>query len=318
MSTKLPIGDTINEAFQFGLHRWGSVLRFAWLPVVVSMVVLLVTMLAIFDFAAFPDTDAEIGSVETGDILRFPLPITVILGLVAYILMFLLFSGVLASIYRLAALGEDRPGVFQLRMDGPAKRVFFAFVILALVNFIVWSVSVTIGLSITGSSWGEIANGFRQLIESPTLAEFDGNLAVGNNQDFAALIEVYFFSSLLAIIPLLYVNVKLVPFAAGSAAENRLWLIGSLVKTTGHFWSMIGVIILLFIALIVTSIVFQVVMIIVMMLAGAFVAQGSGLAIVGAILFFAMFPASIWFSAFFYAVRLSLPAIIYRRLMTDA
>ena len=48
MSAKLPVGDTINEAFQFGLHRWGAVLRFGWAPVVVSMVVMLVFAVVIF------------------------------------------------------------------------------------------------------------------------------------------------------------------------------------------------------------------------------------------------------------------------------
>lgn len=316
MSTKLPVGETINEAFQFGLHRWGAVLRFGWLPVVVSMVVFLATALLIIDFSAFPAYDVELeSSEELGDILRFPAPVAAIIGLAAYILVFLLMSGVLASIYRLAALGEDRPGVFQLRMDGPAKRVFFALIILALINLIVWVVSLNIGLSVRGSSWEELFSGFRHLVALPAATDSNGGALIGN-EEALGWFQAYFYSSLIAIIPLIYVNVKLVPFVAGSAAENRLWLIGSFVKTTGHFWSLIGISILMVLLIIVIAIAFQLVMMIVQLLSVALIALGSGFTILGGILIFAIFPASIWYSGFVYALQFGVQGIIYRRLKT--
>ncbi len=319
MSTKLPIGDTINEAFQFGLHRWGSVLRFAWLPVVVSMVVILATALLIFDFTAFPADDAELASMdEAGDILRLPLPVTIILGIVAYILIFLLMSGVLASIYRLAALGEDRRGVFQLRMDGPAKRVFFAFFVQALINLIIWVVALSIGLSMNGASWGDFLVACQQVIDVAAGSNSSGELAAQDIEVFTAPSRVLGLAPLIAFVLLFYVNIKLAPFAAGSAAENRLWLVGSFVKTTGHFWSILGITILLFLLMIVIAIIFQIVMFVVQMLSIAMMAQGSALAILGVILSIAIIPAMLWYGGFIYALQFGLQGIIYRRLTTGA
>ena len=97
--------------------------------------------------------------------LRVPVPVAAIIGLAAYIFVILLFSGVLASIYRLAALGEDRPGVFQLRLDGTAKRVFFALVILVFINVVISFVSVAAGLAITGTSTTDFLAVFGQFFE---------------------------------------------------------------------------------------------------------------------------------------------------------
>lgn len=319
MSTKLPIGDTINEAFQFGLHRWGSVLRFGWLPIVVSMVVVVATALLIFDFSAFPAHDAEpVSSEELGDILRFPAPFAMMLGLAAYVLVFFLFSGVLASIYRLAALGEDRRGIFQLRMDGPAKRVFFAFVILALINLVIWVVALGAGFSISGTSSSEFVESVNHLMTLAATAEPGGSINISDSESYMPLYKVCGYSALIAAVLMFYINIKLVPFAAGSAAENRLWLIGSFAKTTGHFWSILGLMILLFLLMIVIAIIFQIIVVIIQLLAMMLLAQGSALAIIGAVLFLALVPAMIWYMAFTYALQFGLQGIIYRRLKTGA
>ena len=255
---------------------------------------------------------------ELGNILRFPIPVTIILGVAAYAVIFILFSGVLASIYRLAALGEDRPGLVHLRMDGPAKRVFFAFLVLALINAIVWGLALNIGLSLAGNTWADVLQACGRLIEISAQSNASGELSAQDIEGIAAPITSFGYGPLIAALLSIYINIKLVPFAAGSAVENRLWLFGSLARTTGHFWSIIGISILLFLLILVIAIIFQIVMMVVQLLAVVLIAQGSVLAIVGAVLLFAIFPASIWYGAFTYALQFGLPAIIYRRLTAGA
>ncbi|NOX95769.1 MAG: hypothetical protein GXP04_11955, partial [Alphaproteobacteria bacterium] len=138
MSQKLPVGDVLNEAVQFGLHRWSTVLRFALGPILVSMLLFVVVAAVLLEPSSFVanSDDATLESMKDG--LRFPMSITVLIGGLAYLFVIFLLCGVMASMYRLVALGEDRRGFFQLRMDGPAKRVFFAYLILMLLNFAIW------------------------------------------------------------------------------------------------------------------------------------------------------------------------------------
>ena len=37
MSERLPVGEVLNEAFQFGLKRWTSVLKYGWLPALLAI-----------------------------------------------------------------------------------------------------------------------------------------------------------------------------------------------------------------------------------------------------------------------------------------
>ena len=98
MSERLPVGETINEAFRFGVQRWGSVIRFGWLPAIVSLLIVAIYMAAIIDFGALPENEGEFDSFEQlGDVLKLPISMIVILGLAAYTMIFVLFAGVAAS-----------------------------------------------------------------------------------------------------------------------------------------------------------------------------------------------------------------------------
>ncbi len=318
MSAKLPVGETLTEVFQFALHRWSAVLRFGWLPVLLSLVVMLGFAIAVFDFSAFPQTDEQYESFEElPNVLRFSLPVVIGSGAIVFLLLGFLYSGVLASIYRLAALGEDRPGLAQLRMDGPAIRVFASFYIKGFVTSIIMWLAVTISLSLTGSSWGEAVSSVQRLFELMASTESSESMSPGEQEVFIITFKAYMYGWLIAAIPLLYVNVKLIPFAAGSAAENRVWLIGSFVKTTGHFWSIIGISILMVLMIMAIGIGFQLVMMIFQLLFVALLAQDSGFAILGGILALAFIPATIVYSAFVYALQFGAQGIIYRRLNTD-
>lgn len=319
MSKKLPVGETINEAFQFGLHRWGAVLRFGWLPFLASIAVMFTAVFAMLDFTAIPQGEQQLESIdEVRNIFRFPISIVVVVGLAAYALMFFLISGAFASVYRLAALGEERPGFFHFRTDGPAVRVFFAFAILTAINTVLWGLALTAALSMTNSSWREFIDAFVQFFQISAATESGDVDSREVMQALMAPFKVIWLSLLIAAIPLIYVNVKLVPFAPGSAAENRLLLFGSFAMTTGHFWSIVGVWLLYFLLMIVISIIFQLVIMIINMLMMFLIGQGSALAIAGVILLVAYIGGSIWFNSFVYALQLGLQAIIYRRLKTSA
>ena len=104
MSGRVPAGEILNEAFQFGFYRWLTVFRFA---------------------------------NSFSDILNVSPFTAVVLGVIAAIILMVAFAGMFASVYRLVALGEDRPGFMQLRFDGPAQRVFMAQLILNAINYVI-------------------------------------------------------------------------------------------------------------------------------------------------------------------------------------
>ena len=318
MSERLPVGETINEAFRFGLHRWGSLIRFGWFPTLVSIAVMAAYLGVVLDFNAMPKDEAEFQSFDQlGDIFRFSIPITVILGLGAYALIYLAFAGAAASVFRLAALGEERPGFLHLRFDGPAKRVFFAFFVLGLINLVVWGGAFTAGLSLAGSSWGDLGSAFMRFMEiaaeaettEPTPEDFEG---------LGAPLQAFGWALLIAAVPAFYIGIKLVPFVAGSAAENRLILFGSFRMTTGHFWSIFGLYVLVLLVTVLTSSVFEIVGQIITMLGSFLMMQGAVMGIVGGALFFLYFVAAVWYYAFIYAFQLGMQGIIYRRLKTGS
>ncbi len=317
MSQKLPVGDVLNEAVQFGLHRWSTVLRFALGPMLVSMLLVGVVAAVLLDPFFFTESgkDATLESMKGG--LRFPMSITALIGGLAYLFVIFLFCGVMASMYRLVALGEERRGFFQLRMDGPAKRVFFAYLILMLLNFAIWGVAFYFALGMTGDSWDSVVKGFGEFMALISVAE-----QASESEIEAALIALmptlkpFGLAILYAAIPLIYVNTKLAPFPAGSAAENRLLLFGSFGMTFGHFWSILGVSILGFIFLMLLSMIFQLALMVFQMIAALLITQGAGMAIFAAIIGVGIAVLSIFFKLFTFAFQTSIHAIIYRRLKT--
>lgn len=317
MSEKLPVGDVLNEAFQFGLHRWATILRFAWLPVVLMIAVFLAYIFAVLDMTTFMALDGESGDLEMlSDLLRVPMSVAVVVGIVLYIVLSIPIAGFIASVYRLVALGEERPGLFQLRVDGPAWRVFWAYIIMALISTLIWAGAAAAAFSLTGNSLPEVASAFYNLFAFA--AEVDGASQPSPEMldPFVNSFNAIFLAMLFALIPILYVNIKLTPFLPGSASENRLLLIGSFRMTFGHFWSILGIFILLIIFLLIISLIFQLAMVALQLLVSFLAVQGAGLEIVAMVLGILFIVVSIFFQAFIMAVQIAAPAIIYRRLST--
>ncbi|MHA7873650.1 MAG: hypothetical protein ACX939_14975, partial [Hyphococcus sp.] len=269
MSRQLPIGDVMNEAVQFALHRWLTVLRFAWLPGVVSIVLFGAFFAALFDPALFMSESPEEQAAALMAGLRMPWQTAVAIGVVLYGIVTFLFSGVAASLYRLVILGEDRPGVFHLRIDGPAFRVFLAFVIVFLISSAVSGAAMMAALAVTGQSWGDVVEGvkaFAALVEASEAGGEPDDMAVFGA--LAPLFQVLGAAFLFWVIPTVYFAVKLAPFPPGSAAENRLLLFGSFAMTFGHFWSILGIFILYILFIMVLSIIYGLADTILQMLAG--------------------------------------------------
>lgn len=317
MPNKLPVGEVLNEAFQFGLRRWGTVLRFAWLPVLALGVLAVGYFFLVFDIPKIEAANDPAAILNLGQFLRVSPAVAGLLGFGVYAVIVVFYAGIMTSIFRLVALGEERPGIFQFRIDGPTMRVFWALVIVSLIGFAIWSFSFFAALAITGQTSGDVFGAFKDLFWLAATVENSGEqLAPEQLESVIAPMGALGLTFLLAVIPLIYASVKLAPFPPGSAAENRLLLFGSLEMTKGHFWSIFGVYLLLMLLMMVIGVVVQLVFAVLELLTDLFSNLGGGAALVGVIVSFIYFGAAVIYQAFVYAVQLSAPAIIYRRLKT--
>ncbi|MBY0421248.1 MAG: hypothetical protein K2Q06_03015, partial [Parvularculaceae bacterium] len=159
MSAKVPVGATINEAFRFGWKRSGSVLRFLWLPVLLSFLLMFAVIGASIDFEAARAAKGE--AQQLSDILKVSTPAFFAMIVLAYCVAAFLVSGGAASIYRLVVHGEERRGLFQLRFDGPAMRTFFAFVILALISIVLSVIGIVVASILTKQSLGDALKAYQ-------------------------------------------------------------------------------------------------------------------------------------------------------------
>ncbi|WP_375202648.1 hypothetical protein [Hyphococcus sp.] len=317
MSHNIPVGDVLNEAFQFGLKRWGTVLRLGWAPVVVSLLLAGGYFALILDFEVLSSANESQTFPGFSEIFKMPVSAVVALGVVFYVLIGLIYCGVMASIFRLVALGEESPGFIHVRLDGPAWRVFWASIISALISLAIWCVAFLIALPITGNSIGSYL--------SEAGAAFAGMMAAveSGSEDAAAVHasgmfsywRTFMYAFAIAFIPLIYVGVRLQPFIAGSAAENRLILFGSLKLTEGKFWPVLGAMFLMGLMIILISIVYELFSSVIELLMGLGGAGGA-FAIIAALMGFIYFAVTVFYYAVVYGAQLAFSAIIYRRLKT--
>lgn len=318
MSERLWIGDTLNEAFQFGLKRWGTVFRYSWATLVVAIIVFGAFAAVMINPGVFDGHKAAEDISQFQDILRMPVPIAIAVGVVAYAFIALLFCGVIASVFRLAALGEDRPGLIHLRIDGPAIRVFLSFLIIAALNGVIWVAALAASFAINGQDPGSLLSVGDRLFRLALSADAGETSDAEAFSALLAMIRPFALAGLIALIPLLYLNIKLIPFPAGSAAENRLLLFGSFSMTTGHFWSILGAYVLFIVFAIALSIVFELAMVVLRLIVGILAAMGVGAALVGVVFAGVGIAASVFFNVYLFGVQVALRAIVYRRLATGA
>lgn len=316
MSYPLPVGDTLNEALQFGLRRWATMIRYGWAAIVASFLLIGVFFVAVVDVGAVMAAEKAGASPDFNEIFRVSIPAIIGLGVILYILIGILYSGVMASVFRLVALGEERPGLVNLRFDGPAMRVFWATLISAVISLAIWAAAYAISLLSYGESISGFLSGMRAFFSAAIAAAESGTEpSFTGQEEFFGFLKVFLRSAAIALIPLIYVSVRLAPFIAGSAAENRLILFGSFQLTKGRFWSVLGAMIMMVIVMLIISIVFELVSSILELLMN--LGQNGGVfAIIALVLAAVYFALLVFYYAFVYGAQLSFYAIIYRKLKT--
>lgn len=321
MAEKFATGDALNETFQFALNRWGTVLRFGWAPALLTFAISLGLAGLVFDFTVIQaaENDPE-RLLDWDQLLKIPVAAAIMLALAAALLISFLLSGFMASVFRLVALGEERPGFVHLRFDGPAQRVFIANVILSVINFMVYVGAFLIASIMTGISpaaaFGALSEFFILVSEASEAASAGSQIDPGDISDSVAPVGLFFVAVLFALFPLMYINVRLAPFLAGSAAENRLLLAGAFRLTAGNFWQIFLYYVLLLIVMMIIVFAFQIVMGIIDTLSGL---PSSGIfAIIGFIAGALGIAASVAYQLFTYAIQFGGQGVIYRRLKTGA
>ncbi|WP_411818450.1 hypothetical protein [Hyphococcus sp. DH-69] len=317
MSHNIRIGDALNESFQFGLRRWFTVFRLGWLPLLASGMAALGLQYLIFDMAALEAAVEAGANFNLAEVMRVSSFLAFGLMLIVFVFMIAVVSGLLASIYRLVALGEEREGYVDLRFDGPAQRVFWAQLIVTLINVSVILVFVVIAIPMTGSSFGEVfksLGAFSLLMQS---AMADPNVGQPDQATLEALyapLGSVFLGVFVALLPLAYINIRLSPFSPGSAAENRLLFFGSLELTKGRFFSLLGLFFLFTLALLLVGIIYSLVTGIFEMMAT--IGGPNILAVIAMLSKFILFGLMVVYNIFIIGVQASLHAIIYRQLST--
>ena len=316
MSQKLPVGDVMNEAVQFGLHRWATVLQYSWAPALFSLLLFGLYFVALFEISFFESVNSATSFEEVKGALRLSVPMAIVGVVVIYLFMGLLFCGVAASLFRLVALGEERPGFIQMRMDGPALRVFLSYIILTIISAIIFLAVFLLAMVLAG----EGAFGFFDWINTSVpmfqAAEQGGSNDLEVSSGLMGPTQAVSVAILFALIMLIYVNVKLAPFPAGSAAENRLLLFGSISMTFGHAWSIFGIFVLYVLFIIVLSVIYGLADSVFGMLAELLALQGSVFALVAIAINIIAIAVAVFFQLFTMGLQAAVPAIIYRRLKT--
>ena len=316
MAEKFATGEALNETIQFALNRWGTVLRFGWAPMALVLAISLGLAWAIFDVKALEAAEDNPEVIFQFDqYLKMALSAAIMLGIAGSILISFILAGFMASVYRLVALGEERPGFVHLRFDGPAQRVFIANLILSLINMVLYAAaffvaSLTTGVS-PGDAFGAIGEFFTVVGQAAEAGDQFDPTGVG---DTIAPIGLFFVAGLFAMLPMIYVNIRLAPFLAGSAAENRLLLLGSLRLTAGNFWGLFLYFLLLIIVMMVIAFVFQLVIGIVDALSG--LPSNGVFALFGYIASAIGFIATVAYQLFIYAIQFGGQGVVYRRLKT--
>ena len=313
MAEKFAVGEALNETFQFALHRWGSVLRFGWAPIALALAVTFGLAWTVLDIEALRAAeDNPDGLSNIGDWLNVSAPAAIALVLIGSVIVSFILSGFMASVYRLVALGEERPGFVHLRFDGPAQRVFLANLIQSLINIGICAAAFLVASATSGISPGDAFDAFGEIMR--IVSESGGEVDESAFGESVAPAGLFFLAILYAILPMIYVNIRLAPFLSGSAAENRLLLLGAFRLTAGNFWNLFFFYFLLTISLAVIVFAFQIVVGILDTLSAL---PSSGVfALIGYIAGAISFIATIAFQVFTYAIQFGAQGVIYRRLKT--
>ena len=307
----LPSGEVLNEAFQFSLRCWSAVLRLAWLPLVLCGLIFLG-----YGALAFVGGSGA-GGEPAGIALRVPGVVAFVLGAAATGGAVYLFAGFMTSIYRLVATGEERPGLAVLRADPPVMRVFLAMVIVNAAGFALMGAGLALAMLVTATGPSAVAAALAEYVSLAANASATGQpVSIEALERLSEPLSVLFLGAVGALAPIIYLNVRLAPFAAAAAVENRLLLLGSFHLTRGRFWSIFFIFFLLLVSILALSIIIQLGSAIFQQLGQALLMLGGAAGLAGSGLLLIAFLIGIGFQLFSTTLQVAAQGIIYRLLKT--
>ena len=312
MSDHLSAGGVVQESLEFGLHRWGTVLRYAWAPILVA---------GLLAGGAFGLAAAAVSGgkplEDPGVLMEAALslgPLIWVIATVIVLSVLFLMSGVYASIFDLVADGRDRRGLIHLRTDGPACRTFAAYLLMTAIGLAIWSLALLAAQFVAGVPVATLFKAIGDILRWSAAAGEGAEpppAVIRADEDAAPLLGV---ALLLGLVPQAYAAVKLTPLPAIAAIENRLAPRKAFAMTAGSFWSILGAYALFLMALALITIVFDLAVGVLDLMGGFLVGGAGAAALAGFILSAVVLFAQIVYQAFSLAVQGAFVGVMYRRL----
>lgn len=316
MSHPIQPGAVLSEVFSFPVQRWGTIARLSFLPLILTVVLILGTISQLFDFDKMGDM-AEIKSMsDFNAVMKYNAFITTMAFIALWFVAIFLYSGYAASIMRLIVLGEERRGWLYLRADDVAYRVFLASLIATVLYVGIFLIVMMFAFGMSGSKIGDL------------LAASSAEFTNGSSQSHDALSSSDLSKAITHFLPAMlggifvysiisgYLAVRLVPFLAATAATNRVAFLKSFDLTKGHFWSLVGVMFMAMLAMFLIGMAYQIVASIFSTMAELGDTPFLGWIAVIAMIFQLALVAV--YQIYTIGVQLALPAVLYRNLQTGS
>ncbi|GAB4540137.1 MAG: hypothetical protein Tsb0010_18190 [Parvularculaceae bacterium] len=332
MQRKLPVFQTVGESLTFGLFHIFTVLRLAWLPMVLTFVVWFAALVLVFGSGIMAVLTAGVAEGFAGkDVLEQIIEgmawetvglgfgaVAILAYLTAALVTALLAGSYSVPIFRLAAIGDAPPrGIFNLRI-GPPQWRYLAATVIQIVLILIPVAAIVAGAftlaALAGDGFGPLFNEI--LNDGESYSEVTGPAGWG----IAAI-------AIIGVIFVIWLVLRLFTFLPATAAEDRIALGSAFSMTGGNVWRLLGAAIIYGIALALISFALEMALAITALIGGAltvaivaaFAGGGAGaagaiLGPLGVILITALY---ILYFAYSLGVQLAFPAVAYKYLHRD-
>ncbi|MEM8988495.1 MAG: hypothetical protein AAGC95_17420 [Pseudomonadota bacterium] len=209
MERKLPVIETATGAFGFGFQNIFTVLRLAWLPLVLWVLLYSAYFYVLgggaFDFSVLMGEEPAVGLAAYSA-----------LELVTVVIEMFLFAAFTLAVIRMAALGEDAPGgVAYLRVGGNEVRYVLG-ILLYILLFLIFT-----------------ALAFAPLVGVVIYSETEAG-------DAAWTIPAMVAAGAFGFVAFTWFLCRTATFVPVIAAERRLAFFYAFGMTAGNFWRIVG------------------------------------------------------------------------------
>jgi hypothetical protein len=282
MQNKMQFTDLVTETFDFGWNKWFAVFKLSILPFLAT--VALMTIVSIIIMAVTPlilTQEMMTGEEQPPALTMFVFSlVSSIAGLLASLPMI----GAGVRIFRLAGLGEQSQFWEGFRFDATFWRTVASYVIITVLLYVV-----------------QFA-----IMYLPGFVDFDINLIADFYIRFILFVAIYAFY--------IAVQVKLLPFHAATACENRLPIMETWRRTHGYFWTIFGAQLLLLLMVAGTGYIFYQGYLFFDSIGGVAAVLNSTLGLIQVPIILGAFFVGFFFLFFAVGTLSAYPAIIYRKL----